>query len=84
MLTRIRERTVVKENGMIEIPATDLAVGTEVEVIVLVEEEEMNTTEYLLSNEANRQHLEAALEESEHPENFIQFDVDELKNLWKK
>ena len=84
MLTGIRERTVVKENGMIEIPTTDLAVGTEVEVIVLVEEEEMDTTEYLLSNEANRQHLEEALEESKHPEKFIRLDVDELENLWKK
>ncbi len=84
MLTGIREKTLVKENGMVEISAPDLPIGTEVEVIVLVEEEEMDTTEYLLSTEANRKHLEEALEELKHPENFIQVNVDDLENLWKK
>jgi len=84
MLTGIREKTVVKENGTVEIYAPDLPVGTEVEVIVLVEEEEMDTTEYLLSTEANRQHLEEALEQLNHPENFIRFDMDEFEALCKK
>ncbi len=39
MITGIREKTIVKENGMVEISALDLPIGTEVEVIVLVEEE---------------------------------------------
>ncbi len=34
MITGIREKTVVKENGMVEISAADLPVGTEVEVII--------------------------------------------------
>jgi len=84
MITGIREKTVVKENGMVEISAPDLPVGTEVEVIVLVEEEEMDTTEYLLSTEANRKHLEDALEALKHPENFVRVDMDELENLCKK
>ncbi len=83
MITGIRERTIVKENGMVEISAPDLAVGTEVEVIILVDEE-MDETEYLLSTEANRRHLEEALKELKHPENFIRVDMDELENLWKK
>ena len=83
MLTGIREKTVVKENGMVEVSALDLPIETEVEVIVLVEEE-MDTTEYLLSTEANREHLERALEELKHPENFIHVDMDDLENLWKK
>ncbi len=83
MLTGIREKTVVKENGIIEISAVDLPIGTEVEVIVLVEEEQ-DTTEYLLSTEANRKHLEEALEELKHPENFIRFNLSDLENLWKK
>jgi len=83
MLTGIREKTVVKENGIIEISAVDLPIGTEVEVIVLIEEEQ-DTTEYLLSTEANRKHLEEALEELKHPENFIHFNIDDLENLWKK
>lgn len=78
MLTGIRERTVVKENGMIEIPTTDLAVGTEVEVIVLVDEEEMDTTEYLLSNEANREHLFESLRDAKNPEKLIYVDIDDL------
>ena len=67
MITAIRETTVVKENGMVEISALDLPVGAEVEVIVLIEEE-MDTTEYLLSTEANRQYLEEAMRDAQDPE----------------
>jgi antitoxin YefM len=85
MITAIKERAIVRENGMVEISAPDLPVGTEVEVIVLVQEEEMDTTEYLLSTEANREHLAKALEEAKHPEKFIRFDsADDLEKLWKK
>ncbi len=78
MLTGIREKTVVKENGMVEISAPDLPIGTEVEVIVLVEEEEMDTTEYLLSTEANRKHLERAMRDAEDPEKRIYVDTENL------
>jgi len=85
MITAIKERATVKENGIVEISAPDLPVGTEVEVIVLVEEAEMDTTEYLLSTEANREHLMEALEEAKHPENFIRFDsVEDLEKVWRK
>ncbi|MGC2237269.1 MAG: hypothetical protein WA584_13990 [Pyrinomonadaceae bacterium] len=84
MITGIREKTVVKENGMVEISAPGLPVGAEVEVIVLIEEKEMDTTEYLLSSEANRKHLEQALEDLKHPENFIRIDMEELEDLCKK
>jgi len=76
MLTGIREKTVVKENGMVEISAPDLPVGTEVEVIVLVEE--MDTTEYLLSTEANREHLFQAMRDAKNPEKLIYVDIDDL------
>ena len=75
MITAIKERARVKENGTVEISAPDLPVGTAVEVIVLVEEE-MDTTEYLLSTEANREHLMEALEQVNHPENFIYIDIE--------
>ncbi len=78
MLTGIREKTVVKENGMVEISAPDLPIGTEVEVIVLVEEEEMDTTEYLLSTEANRKHLERAMRDAEDPKKRIYVDTENL------
>ena len=75
MITAIKERVRVKENGTVEISAPDLPVGTAVEVIVLVEEE-MDTTEYLLSTEANREYLMDALEQANHPENFIYIDIE--------
>jgi antitoxin YefM len=78
MLTGIREKTIVNENGMVEISAPDLPIGTEVEVIVLVEEEEMDTTEYLLSTEANRKHLERAMRDAEDPEKRIYVDTENL------
>ncbi len=77
MLTGIREKTVVKENGMVEISALDLPIGTEVEVIVLVEEE-MDTTEYLLSSKANREHLERAICDAEDPTKRIYVDIENL------
>jgi len=76
MLTGIREKTVVKKNGMIEIFVSDLPVGTEVEVIVLAEE--MDTTEYLLSTEANRRHLEQAMLDAEDPSKRIYVDIEDL------
>ncbi len=79
MLTGIREKTIVKENGMVEISAPELAVGTQVEVIVLVEEkEEMDTTEYLLSTEANREHLFQSMRDAKNPEKLIYVDIDDL------
>jgi len=83
MITAIKERTIVRENGRIEISESELPIGAEVEVIVLVKEE-MDETEYLLSTEANREHLEKALEDLKHPENFIRVDIDELEDLCKK
>ncbi|CAN5628977.1 hypothetical protein BH18ACI1_BH18ACI1_19040 [soil metagenome] len=77
MITGIREKTIVKENGMIEISAPDLPIGTEVEVIILVEEEQ-DTTEYLLSTEANRRHLEQAMRDAEDPKKRIYVDIENL------
>ena len=77
MITGIREKTIVKENGMVEVSALDLPIGTEVEVIVLVEEEQ-DTTEYLLSTEANRRHLEQAMRDAEDPKKRIYIDIENL------
>ncbi|MDQ3179257.1 MAG: hypothetical protein M3Q33_01935 [Acidobacteriota bacterium] len=78
MITGIREKTIVKEGGKVEISSTDLPIGMEVEVIVLVEEEEQDTTEYLLSTEANRRHLERAMRDAEDPEKRIYIDIENL------
>ncbi len=78
MITGIREKTIVREGGKIEISSPDLPIGAEVEVIVLVEGEEQDTTEYLLSTEANREHLMKALRDAENSENLIYVDVENL------
>lgn len=84
MITGIREKTIVKEGGKVEISSPDLPTGAEVEVIILVEEAEMDTTEYLLSTEANRKHLEQALDDLKHPERLVEVDIDELEKTWTK
>lgn len=78
MITGIREKTIVREGGRIEISSSDLPIGKEVEVIVLVEDEEQDATEYLLSTEANREHLMKAMREAKNPENLIYIDVENL------
>lgn len=77
MISGIREKTVVKEGGKIEISSPELPTGTQVEVIVLVEEEQ-DETEYLLSSEANRRHLEQAMSDAENPEKLIYIDIENL------
>jgi len=81
MIGTIRERTVVKNGGRIEISSPELVDGSEVEVWVLVSDgvEEMDATDYLLSTEANRQRMEEALEELKHPESFIPLDMAEYE-----
>ncbi len=78
MITGIRERTIVKDGGRVEISSSDLPEGAEVEVIVLVEEDEQDATEYLLSTEANRRHLEQSLLDSKDPNKLIYVDIDDL------
>ncbi len=78
MITGIREKTIVREGGKIEISSLDLPIGKEVEVIVLVEDEEQDTTEYLLSTEANRKHLMKEMRDAENPEKLIYVDIDNL------
>jgi antitoxin YefM len=70
MLTGIRQRTRVTEGGRIEIPSSELPSGALVEVIVLIEQEAVDTTEYLLSTEANRAHLREALRDLNDPSSY--------------
>jgi antitoxin YefM len=67
MLTGIRQKTRVAEGGRIEIPFSELPIGALVEVIVLVEQD---TTESLLSTEANRAHLREALRDLDAPSSY--------------
>lgn len=58
MISGIRQKTIVRESGKIEISSQD-------------------TTEYLLSTEANRKHLTQAIENVEKRENLIVFTPEE-------
>ncbi len=65
MISTIKQRTTVSKGGRVEISSPELHEGEHVEVIVLLEQD---TTEYLLSNEANRTHLLQAIEDLEKKE----------------
>lgn len=71
MIAGIRQKTLVGEGGKIEVLSPELPSGTLVEVIILVEPVEQDTTEYLLSTEANRGHLLQALRDLEDPSRYI-------------
>jgi len=87
VLSGIRRRIVVGEDGKIEIQSSELAVGTVVEVIVLIEQNQLeaatsqstpeDTTEYLLSTEANRHRLMTAIQDIETKTNLISFTPEE-------
>lgn len=70
MLTGIRQTARVVEGGKIEIQSRELPIGALVEVIVLVEPDAQDTTEYLLSTEANRLHLREALRDLSNPSTY--------------
>jgi antitoxin YefM len=78
MITGVRQKTVVGEGGKIELSSPELPPGTLVEVIVLVEPEEQDTTEYLLSTEANREHLLQALRDLDDSSCYIRVEAADL------
>jgi antitoxin YefM len=77
MIGEIKKQSVVGKNGKIEIQAPDLPEGTLVEVIVLVESQTTDETDYLLSTPANRDRLLQSLEQAKNPDNLIIMTPDE-------
>jgi antitoxin YefM len=78
MIAGIRQKAIVGASGKVEINAPDLPVGTLVDVIVLVEPGEQDTTEYLLSSESNRNHLMRALREMDDRSSYIYVSPSDL------
>ncbi len=76
MIQSIRQHTHVGRGGTIAIHSPELPEGMSVEVIVLLEPEQ-DTTEYLLSTDANRQHLQEALEHIEQRQHLIVMTPEE-------
>ncbi len=87
MLSGIKQQVFVGKDGKIEIQTSELAEVTVVEVIVLVEQNGIDTntspsisqdqTEYLLSTEANRYHCMAALQNIETKTKLAIFTLEE-------
>lgn len=79
MISAIRQTTLVQSGGKLEISSPELPVGALVEVIIfLLPDEPPDTTDYLLSTKANRQHLSDALADLEQPATYIYVNPEEL------
>lgn len=71
-------QTIIKD-GKLDLPSLDLPEGTVVEAILLIKEPtEMDETDYLLSTEANRQHLKEAIKSLKNSDNYIYVDPTKL------
>jgi antitoxin YefM len=68
MFTAIKKNYVIGKEGKFEVQS-ELPEGTKIEVIILVEDQD--ETSYLLSTEANRQHLMEAISNIEQGENLV-------------
>lgn len=71
MLNGIKQRARVGPGGTVEIQSPELPEGKTVEVIILLVPVEQDTTEYLLSTKANRDHLHEALKNVETRQNLV-------------
>jgi antitoxin YefM len=77
-MNTLKYKTTIK-NGQLDLPPLDLPEGTVVEAILLIKEStETDETDYLLSTEANRQHLFEAVELLKNRENYIYVDPAKL------
>ncbi len=78
MLQSIKTTATVNQDGAINIYSPELPIGETVEVIILIQPKKQDTTDYLLSNPANKQHLLKAVEELNNPANYAYVDFEAL------
>lgn len=83
MINGIKQRGVVGKNGKIEIQTSELPEGTEVEIIVLVDSEPQDETEYLMSIESNRSKLLDAIKRAENPDNLVVITPEEWNEKYR-
>jgi antitoxin YefM len=87
VLSGIKQQVVVGKEGKIEIQTSELAEGTVVEVIVLVDRDGVersatqstpqDATEYLLSTKANRDLLMTAIQNVKTRTNLVSFTPEQ-------
>lgn len=73
----ITQRLRVGSGGTIMIQSPELPEGSMVDVLVVIAPGEQDTTDYLLSTDANRQHLLDALENIENREDLVVISPEE-------
>jgi antitoxin YefM len=71
----IKQKGIVSQNGKLEIHSQELTEGMEVEIIILIPSSD--TTEYLLSTEANRRELSEAITRVENNDNLVRMSIEE-------
>lgn len=76
MLQSIKATTTVNKDGAINIYSPELPIGETVEVIILIQPKNQDTTDYLMSNPANKMHLLEAIEELNNPTNYTYVDIE--------
>ncbi|MFM8330083.1 MAG: hypothetical protein ACKN9T_00150 [Candidatus Methylumidiphilus sp.] len=76
MLQSIKTTATVNKDGAINIYSPDLPIGETVEVIILIQPKNQDTTDYLMSNPANKLHLLEAIEELKNPTNYTYVDIE--------
>jgi len=77
VIRAIKQKGIVGREGKIELHSTELEEGTDVDIIILVSDTEPDTTEYLLSTEANQRELSEAIERIENKENLVTISAKE-------
>ena len=77
MIKAVKQSAIVGKDGKIEINAPELAEGTEVDIIILVNSHNEDPTDYLLSTQANKQELFEAIKRVEKRDNLVVISPDE-------
>jgi antitoxin YefM len=82
MIRAIKQKGIVGREGKIELYSAELEEGTDVDIIILVSDPEPDTTEYLLSTEANQRELSEAIDRIEKKENLVTITVKEWREKY--
>jgi len=77
MIQAVKQQTIVGKGGEIKLNTPQFPEGTAIEVIILVNSIPEDTTEYLLSTQANQKELSEAIERVENQENLVVFSEKE-------